>query len=126
MKDLLSYIDATALYVDTPGAATVLSAALDISDAEYTTWFIAVGANDEDVTAKVTECATSGGTYTDITGAVPALINTGTASRLYACKVKNTKQYQKMSITSTATAGVEYMILPVKHFLRTVPDQTAS
>lgn len=121
IRSITPYIVPKVQYVDTPGAAAFLSDALDVTGSRATTWLVAVGANDEAVTAKVTESAAADGTYTDITGAAAALVHTGTASRLYLVECRNSMQFQKLSVTSTPTAAIEYMVTAIGHDLPEIP-----
>jgi len=121
IRELSGNVAPKSLYVDTPGASAFVSEALDAEDFDGVMYTLQVGANDEAPEAKVTECDTSGGTYADISGATFVLAHTATASRLYHCYVKKNKQYQKVSVTSTPTADIEYAVAAIGHGQKELP-----
>jgi len=122
IRELSGNVDPRTLYCDTPSAA-FLGAALTIPKGAYGIMYgIVAGADDEAVVAKVTECDTVGGTYTDITGATFALDDTLTgSSRLYTCFVKSNQEFQKVSVSSTPTGGLEYVVFALIHGQKEVP-----
>jgi len=67
------------------GAATVTYA--DTAGFNRATFLLAVGATDITLDAKLTECATSGGNYADITGAAVTQITALGDDKVYAIEV---------------------------------------
>jgi len=90
-------------------AATFLGAAVDCSGYDEATYIedigVLVGAGCT-INAKITECATSGGSYSDITGAAfaAAVVTTNNnQSFMGRCRVDPAKPFQKVSVTSSGT-----------------------
>ena len=121
IRELSGNVTPKSVYCDVPGAAAFVSEVLDAKLYDGVMFTIQAEGAAEAVTAKVTECDTSGGTYADITGATFSLVHTATGSVLYTCYAKRAKRYMKVSVTSTPTAAVAYSICAIGHGLKEVP-----
>lgn len=67
---------------------------------------IMVGVIGADATGvKVTECETSGGSYSDITGATFTLTTATSAGTIHVCSIKLQKRMRYLKLAATAGAG---------------------
>jgi hypothetical protein len=118
LVDLDSAVVETAIRpVVVASATTTVGVAIDATNVEGPITFVISTGDAGDstlvVTGKVTECDTSGGTYTDITGATIASMTGATASdnkTLVLITPYRSKRYLKLEIT---TAGAGTLSLPL-------------
>ena len=117
-------IAATELDPVSQGAATVTSGGVDMSKFERVMFVVMVGAvTTGTVDAKLQESATSGGTYTDISGA--SITQITTSNKIATLEIKATqlsagKQFVRLSLT-VGTAATLIAVLPLAGEARQKP-----
>ena len=114
----------TALvYASTPGASAFSSGVVDVGDYGAVHFeLIACTTGETSVTAVVQECATTNGTYSTISGSTFALDGTVSGGALYTSEVFVGEEFVKVSVSSTPTANVPYVITARKHSGGTLPQ----
>lgn len=90
------------LHADTVAAATVNSAGFDVSMFEYVLFTLSMGDGDTALACKIQESDTSGGTYTDVTGATRSFAATDdnkTGAIVVRCHGR--KQFLRLNVVGT-------------------------
>jgi hypothetical protein len=110
MKDLYSNVGIDAAVVPATLTATNTSAAIDLQGFESAMVIIQTGAigGAGNFTPKLTECATSGGTYTDVAdadlnGIFPAVL---AASSIYRVGYRGSKRFIKTVLTLNSGTNI--------------------
>lgn len=110
MKDIHSGLNAVVAVAPQVLAATNTSSAIDMRGYNSALLVLAIGAivGSGDFTAKLTECDTSGGTYTDVAaadleGSFSATLLTSTVERI---GYKGSKRYLKTVLTKNSGTSV--------------------
>ena len=118
MKDLYSNVGVEAAVVPATLTATNTSAAIDLQGYDSAMIIIQTGAigGAGNFTPKLTECATSGGTYTDVasTDLNGSFISALAASSVYKVGYRGSKRYLKTVLTLNSGTNIVAGVLVVK------------
>lgn len=110
MKDLYSNVGVVAAVVPAVLTATNTSAAIDLQGFDGALVMIQTGAiaGAGDFTPKLTECATSGGTYTDVAAADlnGTFVASLAASAVYKVGYRGNKRYIKTVLTLNSGTSI--------------------
>lgn len=105
--------------------------AIDTQGYEWACYFFILGTTQGTLAFKITECATSGGSYSDISGAAVTGLGTGDDETVYVVAVrlrsKDRLQYHKVSFTpgtSAAAGAVLCLLVPLGGELPVSQDNT--
>ena len=109
LKNLGSKTEVLSLLGNDVLASTAVGSAVDIQGYEGSAAFVLTaeaGGSGITYAIKITECATSGGTYTDVTGGAftTTSANTALVEKIYL-NVSELKQYLKISSTVSGGTG---------------------
>ena len=105
---------------DAWGVAADTSSALDVSHCDYVTFHIHVGTlgSSGTVDLKVQSCATSGGSYADISGAAITQITTADTSARIEVRLSGHHDFVK-TVMTVGTAASDVAVLAVQHVFDT-------
>lgn len=110
MKDLYSNVGIEAAVVPATLTATNTSAAIDLQGYDSAMVIINTGAiaGSGNFTPKLTECATSGGTYTDVAAADlnGTFVSALAASTVYKVGYRGSKRYIKTVLTLNSGTSI--------------------
>mgnify|MGYP003113911864 FL=1 len=124
-----------------PAAQTgaTLTAAIDTLDCDFVTLiaqFGAIAASGDLTAFKLTECSTSGGTYTDVSNGAITDASIGTAAlpaaddddKLFVWQVdtRKTERFLKLSATCDGSNAATFGVLAIKSRVSESPAETAA
>lgn len=130
MHDLLAHAKVVVAVAPTAGSpGTMTATAVDGSGFRRVHYTLLLGAmtSTSDVNAKVTECATSGGSYDDITSAALTEIADTGGGAVYTIDVpvNGAKPFQKVVVVVAHAASVNGVIAHLLEYYHGKPTQTA-
>ncbi len=125
MKDLHSDIGVVAAVVPATLTATNTSAAIDLQGFDSATVIIQTGAigSSGNFTPSLTECATSGGSYTEVAAAdlIGSFTDPLAASSLYKIGYRGNKRYIKTVLTLNSGTSIVAGVVVVKGHAANAP-----
>lgn len=128
LQDIKNWVTFTTAILPAAKTSTTTSSAVDLQGYNAILVHVAAGVwTDGTHTFSLTECATSGGSFTavaagDLLGTAPAISSSGTASQQYTFGYRGSKRYIKVVATVTgspstgAVYSAEVMLSDPRHF----------
>ena len=106
----MSYLDNNKVTAEAPtatGTTTILSAAYDMNNFEGITFIVRLGTPAANNSIKVSQCATSGGSYADLTG---TSVTHATNNQLMVTVGRPSKQYIKCNVVRGTSTTIDSLV----------------